>query len=79
METKDPGTSAAVAVLIAILGLIITIGIILLMMWKQPGIEHSPSQQNSRRRPGPASPIALSAAMSPPVLIPPLDVVRSEP
>ncbi len=45
METHDAGTGAAVAVLLAILGLIIMIGLILLMMWKQPGIEHSPSQQ----------------------------------
>lgn len=46
METKDAGTGAAIAVLLAILGLIVIIGVILLMMWKQPGIEHSPSQQS---------------------------------
>lgn len=44
METKDAGIGAAVAVLLAILGLIVLIGVILLMMWKQPGIESSPSQ-----------------------------------
>jgi hypothetical protein len=49
METKDAGIGAAVAVLLAILGLIIIVGVILLMMWKQPGIEHSPSQQSSLR------------------------------
>lgn len=38
----------AVAVLLAVLGLIIFIGFILLMMWKQPGIDHSPSQEISR-------------------------------
>lgn len=52
METKDAGIGAAVAVLLAILGLIITVGIILLMMWEQPGIPHSPSQQGSLRLPG---------------------------
>jgi hypothetical protein len=45
MEAKDAGIGAAVAVLLAILGLVIIIGLILLMMWKQPGIEHSPSQE----------------------------------
>lgn len=47
METKDAPTGAAIAVLLTILGLIILVGLILLMMWKQPGIEHSPSQQSS--------------------------------
>lgn len=37
----------AVAVLLAVLGLIIFVGVILLMMWKQPGIDHSPSQEVS--------------------------------
>jgi hypothetical protein len=44
MDAKDAVTGAAIAVLLAILGLVIMIGLILLMMWKQPGIEHSPSQ-----------------------------------
>lgn len=44
MEAKNAVTGAAIAVLLAILGLVIMIGLILLMMWKQPGIEHSPSQ-----------------------------------
>jgi hypothetical protein len=47
METKDAGTGAAIVVLLAILGLIVIVGVILLMMWKQPGIDHSPSQQSS--------------------------------
>ena len=47
METKDATTGAAIVVLLAILGLVIMIGLILLMMWKQPGIERSPSQQSS--------------------------------
>lgn len=61
METKDAGIGAAVAVLLAILGLIITVGIILLMMWEQPGIPHSPSQQGSL----PASPAALRLPTQP--------------
>jgi hypothetical protein len=44
MAKKDAGTGAAVVVLLGVLGLIILIGVILLMMWKQPDIEHSPSQ-----------------------------------
>jgi hypothetical protein len=59
MEAKDAGIGAAVAVLLAILGLIIMVGLILLMMWKQPGIEHSPSQQSSFFVPGPAAPVSL--------------------
>lgn len=46
MQAKDALTGVAVAVLLAMLGLIILVGVILLMMWKQPGIEHSPSQQS---------------------------------
>lgn len=46
-ENKDPGTVAAIVVLMVVLGLIVIIGVILLMMWKQPGIAHSPSQQSS--------------------------------
>jgi hypothetical protein len=58
MEAKDAGIGAAVAVLLAILGLIIIVGLILLMMWKQPGIEHSPSQQSSLCVPVTASPLS---------------------
>lgn len=46
MEAKDALTGAAVAVLMAVFGLIIILGVILLMMWLQPGIAHSPSQQS---------------------------------
>jgi len=49
MESKDAVTGAAIAALLAILGVILMVGIILLMMWKQPGIEHSPSQQSRLR------------------------------
>jgi hypothetical protein len=62
METKDAGTGAAIVVLLAILGLIIIVGVILLMMWKQPGIEHSPSQQSSLCIPGTASDLNLSSS-----------------
>lgn len=62
METKDAGIGAAVAVLLAILGLIITVGIILLMMWQQPGIPHSPSQQGSLLTPA----VALRSSSQPP-------------
>jgi hypothetical protein len=64
MEAKDAEIGAAVAVLLAILGLIIIIGVILLMMWKQPGIEHSPSQQSRLRLPG----AALELSIEPPLL-----------
>ncbi len=60
MQTKDAGIGAAVAVLLAILGLIITVGIILLMMWEQPGIPHSPSEQGS------LPPPALASQVPPP-------------
>lgn len=46
MEAKDALTGAAVAVLLAVLGFIILIGVILVMMWMQPGIEHSPSEES---------------------------------
>jgi hypothetical protein len=59
METKDAGTGAAIVVLLAILGLMIMIGLILLMMWKQPGIEHSPSQQSSLCAPSTTSELTL--------------------
>jgi hypothetical protein len=46
MESKEAGTRAAVVVLLAVLGLMVMVGVILLMMWKQPGIAHSPSEQS---------------------------------
>jgi hypothetical protein len=61
METKDAGTGAAIAVLLAILGLIIMVGLILLMMWKQPGIERSPSQQSSLWVPSVTSELSVEA------------------
>lgn len=45
MATKTAGLNAAGAVLIAIFGLVVLIGVILLMMWAQPDIQHSPSEQ----------------------------------
>ena len=47
MEAKDALTGTAVAVLMAVFGLIFIVGVILLMMWLQPGIAHSPSQHSS--------------------------------
>jgi hypothetical protein len=48
METKHAGMGAALAVLLAIFGLITLVGVILLMMLFQPGIDHSPAQVESR-------------------------------
>jgi hypothetical protein len=41
--TKHAGQGAAILVLLAVTGLIVLIGVILLMMWMQPDIEHRPS------------------------------------
>lgn len=41
---EKAGTGAAIAVLLVVLGLMSLVGLILVMMWFQPGIEHSPSQ-----------------------------------
>jgi hypothetical protein len=65
METKDAGTGAAVAVLLVILGVIIMVGVILLMMWKQPGIARSPSQQSSLCLPSAASELSLEPPFLP--------------
>lgn len=47
METKQAGMGAALAVLLAVFGLITLVGVILLMMLFQPGIDHSPAQAGS--------------------------------
>lgn len=47
METKQAGMGAALAVLLAVFGLITLVGVILLMMLFQPGIDHSPAQVES--------------------------------
>ncbi len=47
MATKHAGLGAALAVLLAVFGLITLVGVILLMMLFQPDIEHSPSQIGS--------------------------------
>lgn len=44
MATKQAGLGAALAVLLVVFGLITLVGVILLMMWFQPDIEHSPAQ-----------------------------------
>ncbi len=40
---KHAGVGAAIAVVLAIFGLIFLVGVILLMMWTQPDIEHHPT------------------------------------
>lgn len=47
MATKHAGMGAAFVALAVVLGLITIVGLILLMMWFQPGIEHSPSGHGS--------------------------------
>ncbi len=46
MATKHAGIGAAFAVLTVVFGLFMLIGVILLMMWMQPGIAHSPKAQS---------------------------------
>lgn len=58
MEAKDATTGAAVVVLLAVLGLIILVGVILVMMFTQTGIEHSPSQARAL-----STPIAFRASV----------------
>jgi len=45
MAGKHAGQGAAILVLLAITGLTVLIGVILLMMRFQPGIEHHPSKR----------------------------------
>lgn len=47
MATKHAGLGAALVVLLAVFGLMTLVGVILLMMWFQPDIEHSPAQVES--------------------------------
>lgn len=47
---KHEGLGAAIAVLLAISGLIVLVGVILLMMWMQPGIQHSPATHSGAER-----------------------------
>lgn len=44
MASKQAGLGAALAVLVIVFGLMALVGVILLMMWFQPDIEHSPAQ-----------------------------------
>lgn len=46
MASKNVGVGAALAVLTAAFGLFILVGLILWMMWMQPGIEHSPNEHS---------------------------------
>jgi len=47
MATKRAGMGAAFVVLTLVFGLMAIIGVILLMMWFQPDIEHSPSGRSA--------------------------------
>jgi hypothetical protein len=49
MATKHAGMGAALAVLAIVFGLLVMVGVILLMMWFQPGIEHSPAEHGILR------------------------------
>jgi len=44
-KTKHAGLGAALAVLLVVFGLFVIVGVILWMMWMQPGIQHSPSER----------------------------------
>jgi uncharacterized membrane protein YjfL (UPF0719 family) len=61
MATKQAGMGAAFIVLAVVLGLIIFIGVILLMMWFQPGIEHSPSGRGTLSGPRSLATAQISA------------------
>lgn len=43
---KSAGIGAALAVLTLVFGLFMLVGLILWMMWMQPGIEHSPKEHS---------------------------------
>lgn len=47
MATKHAGMGAALVVLALVFGLMVIVGVILVMMWFQPGIEHSPAEHGS--------------------------------
>lgn len=42
--TKSAGTMAAIWVILSVLGLVVLVGVVLVMMWFGPGIQHSPSE-----------------------------------
>ncbi len=71
MEAKDAITGTAVAVLLAVIGLIILVGVILVMMFTQSGIEHSPAQESAVWAP-------LNATLSVDMIVPPGDVEVSK-
>jgi hypothetical protein len=67
MAGKHAGQGAAILVLAAITGLTVLIGVILLMMWFQPGIQHHPSKRTDiaqRRLACATGPSSLSLPMS---------------
>ena len=46
MDSKEVLNGATIVVLMAVLGIIVLAGTILLMMWAQPGIARSPSEKS---------------------------------
>jgi hypothetical protein len=47
MANKQAGMGAALVVLAVVFGLMTIVGVILLMMWFEPGIEHSPAEHSA--------------------------------
>ncbi len=58
MKTKKAGLGAAIAVLLAVMGLAIIVAVILLMMSKGTTIDHSPERGGQTK----TSPIVLTSA-----------------
>jgi len=59
--TKSAGTMAAIWVILSVLGLVVLVGVVLVMMWFGPGIQHSPSQTGALLSGGSTSGVALVA------------------
>jgi len=51
MDSKEVLNGATIVVLMAVLGIIVLAGTILLMMWAQPGIARSPSEKSQLAAP----------------------------
>lgn len=65
MAAKTAGLGAAIVVLMAAVGFMFMVGVILVMMWFQPGIARSPSGYLC---PGPMDTIWTSSLQLPPEL-----------
>jgi len=64
MAGKRAGIGAAIVVLAAALGLLVVVGIILLMMWRQPGIQHSPGPRGSIGKVDSVSELAMKSRLT---------------